>query len=194
MIWIAGSSEGVAFLSPSEFDNSPDKMLLGRMFSYPDTHRYRIGTNYLQLPVNAPKSELHSYNKDGSMRYRHNGNQPVYTPNSYGGPQADPQRYTDPGWFASGEIMRSAYTPHAEDNDFVQAGNLYRHVLSATDRDHLVSNIVGHMSQGVERSIQERALALWYQVDADLGTRIARGLSLEIASALSVSREDGQYA
>src|SRR3989442_6843203 len=172
---------------------SPDKMLLGRLFIYPDTHLHRIGANYNQLPVNAPQVEVHSYSKDGSMRYRHNGNQPVYAPNSYGGPQADPQRFADPGWFASGEIMRSAYTPHAEDNDFVQAGNLYRHVLSATDRDHLVSNIVGHMSQGVERSIQERALALWYQVDADLGTRIARGLSLEIAPALSVSREDGQH-
>jgi catalase len=56
---------------------SPDKMLLGRMFSYPDAHRYRIGTNYLQLPVNAPRAEVHSYNKDGSMRYRHNGDRPM---------------------------------------------------------------------------------------------------------------------
>ncbi len=59
---------------------SPDRMLLGRMFSYPDAHRYRIGTNYLQLPVNAPHAEVHSYNKDGSMRYRHNGDRPVYAP------------------------------------------------------------------------------------------------------------------
>ena len=137
---------------------SPDKMLLGRLFSYADTHRYRVGTNYLQLPINAPRVEVHSYNKDGAMRYRHNGNQPVYAPNSYGGPQADSQRYPDPGWFTSGEIMRSAYTPHAEDNDFVQAGNLYRHVLSETDREHLVNNIVTHMSQGVERFIQERTV------------------------------------
>src|SRR5581483_7296165 len=54
---------------------SPDKVLLGRLFSYPDTHRHRIGTNYLQLPVNQPIAEVHSYNKDGAMRYRHNGNQ-----------------------------------------------------------------------------------------------------------------------
>src|SRR5579859_4103397 len=124
-------------------------MLLGRMFSYPDTHRHRIGTNYLQLPVNQPQSQVHSYNKDGAMRYRHNGNQPVYAPNSYGGPQADSERYPEMGWLASGDIVRSAYTLHAEDNDYVQAGNLYRQVLSNTDQDHLVSNIVGHMSQGV---------------------------------------------
>ena len=117
------------------------------------------------------------------MRYQHSGNQPVYAPNSYGGPQADPERFSDPGWFASGEIMRSAYVPHAEDNDFVQPGNLYRHTLSETDREHLVSNIVGHMSQDVERPIQERALKLWYQVDKDLGARIAQGLNVQVTSA-----------
>jgi catalase len=166
---------------------SPDKMLLGRMFSYPDTHRHRIGTNYLQLPVNQPHSEVHSYNKDGAMRYRHNGNQPVYAPNSYGGPKADPEHFVDPGWTASGEIMRSAYTPHAEDSDFIQAGNFYRDALSATDREHLVSNIVGHMSQGVERAVQERTLKLWYQVDKDLGTRIASGLGLQVQDAPALS-------
>jgi catalase len=164
---------------------SPDKMLLGRLFSYPDAHRYRIGPNYLQLPVNAPKSEVHSYNKDGAMRYHHSGNQPVYAPNSYGGPKADPQSHPEASWQASGEIMRSAYTLHPEDDDFGQAGTLYRKVLSPMDRDHLVSNIVGHMSAGVERFILERALKLWYQVDSDLGARIAKGLGLEVESALS---------
>jgi catalase len=158
---------------------SPDKMLLGRLFSYHDTHLYRIGTNYQQLPVNRPHSQVHSYNKDGAMRYKHDGDQPVYAPNSYGGPKADPNRYRDPSWFVeAGEIMRTAYVPHAEDNDFVQAGTLYRKVLSPTDRDHLVSNIVGHMGGGVERAIQERAVALWRQVDAELGQRIAHGLGL----------------
>ena len=158
---------------------SPDKMLLGRLFSYPDAHRYRIGTNYLQLPVNRPLAAVHSYNKDGAMRYAHAGAQPVYAPNSYGGPQADPDRYSDPGWFVeAGELMRTAYKPHAEDNDFIQPGNLYRDALSDTGRAHMVGNIVGHMSKGVERKVQERAVALWYQVDKDLGTRAAQGLGL----------------
>ena len=163
---------------------SPDKMLLGRLFSYPDTHRHRIGVNYLQLPVNQPRVEVHTYSKDGAMTYRHNGNQPAYAPNSYGGPRADPESYADPGWYASGEIMRSAYEAHAQDNDFVQPGELYRRVLSQTDRDHLVSNIVSHMSQGVERPVQERAVNLWRQVDSDLGERVARGLGIaQTASA-----------
>jgi catalase len=155
-------------------------MVLGRMFAYSDSNRYRSGANYEQLPVNRPLNEVHNYNKDGQMRFRHNGNQPVYAPNSYGGPQADSQRYRDPSWFVeAGEIMRSAYKPHAEDNDFVQPGNLYRHVLSETDREHLATNIVTHMSQGVERFIQERALKSYlYPIDPDLGARVAKGLGL----------------
>jgi catalase len=164
------------------------------MFAYGDSNRYRSGVNYDQLPVNRPLNEVHNYNKDGKMRFRHNGNQPVYAPNSYGGPRADPQRYHDPSWFVeAGEIMRSAYTPHAEDNDFVQPGNLYRHVLSETDREHLVTNIVTHMSQGVERFIQERAVkSYWYPVDPDLGTRVAKGLGLEIMPEPTVSVGKGQ--
>ena len=128
---------------------SPDKMLQARAFSYADTHRYRIGTNYQQLPVNQPRAEVHSYNKDGAMRYAHNGSQPVYAPNSYGGPQADPQRYGDPGWWVeAGEIMRTAYVAHKDDNDFTQPGTLYRQVMTPTDRDHLASNIVGAPEPG----------------------------------------------
>jgi catalase len=156
---------------------SPDRMLLGRLFSYHDTHLHRIGTNYEQLPVNSPRSEVHTYNKDGAMRYTHSGNQPVYAPNSYGGPQADPAGHPDPSWFIdAGEIVRTAEMLHAEDNDFIQPGNLYRDAMSATDRDHLVGNIVGHLGDGVERQVQERAVALWRQVDPDLGTRIGQGL------------------
>ncbi len=121
------------------------------------------------------------------MRYRHNGHQPVYVPNSYGGPQADPQRHGEPkDWFVSGEIMRSAYVPHAEDDDFIQARNLYRYAMSRTDRDHLVSNIVGHLSQGVERFIQERAIKdYWSLIEPELGARVAKGLGLESVSELS---------
>ena len=158
---------------------SPDRMLLGRLFSYHDTHLYRIGTNYQQLPVNRPLSEVHSYNKDGAMRYAHDGDQPPYAPNSYGGPRADANRDSDRGWFVeAGDILRTAYVAHAEDNDFVQPGVLYHQVLSPRERDHLVNNIVAHMSDGVEPAIQARAVALWRRVDPALGRRIASGLGL----------------
>jgi catalase len=161
---------------------SPDRMVLARMFAYGDSNRYRTGPNYEQLPVNRPVSEVHSYNKDGPMCYRHNGSQPVYAPNSYGGPHADPQRYRDASWFVeAAEIMRTAYVAHQDDDDFIQPGTLYRQVMSPTDRDHLVGNIVWHLSQGVERSIQERAVNdYWTKVDPDLGTRVAHDLALAV--------------
>jgi catalase len=159
---------------------SPDRMVLGRMFAYADSQRYRNGTNYAQLPVNQPVDAVHNYNKDGPMRYRHSGSQPVYAPNSYGGPSADPQRFRDPSWLVeAGEIMRTAYEPHKDDNDFVQPGTLYRDVMTPTDREHLATNIVVHLGQQVERFIQERAVNdYWAKVDRDLGARVAEGLGL----------------
>ncbi len=156
---------------------SPDKMLQGRLFSYPDTHRQRIGVNYAQLPINRPISPVNSYTKDGAMRYHHSGDQPVYAPNSYDGPEAHPQRHGEQQFEVSGMVQRSPYAKHAEDNDFIQPGNLWRNVLSDVDRANLVSNIVGHMSNGVAWEIQSRQLELWRQVDLELGARIAKGLS-----------------
>jgi catalase len=155
---------------------SPDKMLLGRLFSYPDTHRHRIGPNYLQLPINAPKVAVHSYNKDGAMRYRHNGNQPVYAPNSYGGPQADPS-FAETVWgVEGGEMIRSAYEPHRDDDDFAQPGTMYRKVLDDDARARLVSNIVGHATNAVSGPVQERVIEYWTNVDSDLGSRVADGI------------------
>jgi catalase len=159
---------------------SPDKMLVGRIFSYHDTHLHRIGANYEQLPINAPKVEVHSYNKEGPMTYRHAGAQPVYAPNSYGGPRADPARGADLGWSVeAGELGRYAYEKHAEDDDFGQPGTLYRDVMSDTDREHLAANIVGHASDDVSVAIQLRVIAYWTKVDPELGARVAAGLGHE---------------
>jgi catalase len=172
---------------------SPDKMLLGRLFSYPDAHRHRIGTNYQQLPINLPRVDVHGYNKDGAMRYRHNGAQPVYAPNTYGGPSAD-SRFEEPGWRVDvGEIGRYAYELHAEDDDFGQATALWRHVLSRTDRDHLVSNIASHLQQGVSDAVKARAVDYWTGVDGELGARVAYGLGLEFSERVdSAQHEDAE--
>ena len=155
---------------------SPDKMLQGRLFSYPDTHRYRIGGNYLQLPVNRPESPVHSYNRDGAMRYDNPGD-PVYAPNSYGGPVADPT-FGEVNWFLeAGEIVRAAYTAHREDDDFGQAGTMVREVLDDAARERLVANIAGHLGDGVVEPILGRALDYWRNVDADLGARVAKALA-----------------
>ncbi len=173
---------------------SPDRMLLGRLFSYPDTHRYRIGPNYLQLPINRPKSAVHSYNKDGAMRYEHAGAQPVYAPNSFGGPAADPPPNIDATWTADGDIVRTAQTLHAEDDDYGQPGTLYREVMSDTDREHLLENVTGHLGNDVTAEVQERAVAHWRKVDADFGAKLARAIGLDGSGDGEVPEHPGQPA
>jgi catalase len=155
---------------------SPDKMLMGRVFSYHDTHLHRVGTNYEQLPINAPQCPVHSYTKDGAMTYRHAGDQPVYAPNSYGGPKADPTKELPTWMVEAAELGHYAYVLHAEDDDFGQAGTLVRDVLDDGERARLASNIVGHASQGVTDDVQRRVIAYWTSVDANLGARVAEGL------------------
>jgi catalase len=156
---------------------SPDKMLMGRVFSYHDTQLHRIGANYQQLPINAPKVPVHSYNKDGAMTIRNPGSQPVYAPNSVGGPVADPASGADLAWqVEAGEIGRYAYEKHADDDDFGQAGSLYREVMTPTDREHLASNIVEHLSDNVSADVQARAVSYWANVDPDLGAAVSAGL------------------
>jgi catalase len=164
---------------------SPDRMLMGRVFSYHDTHLHRIGPNYEQLPINAPKCPVHSYNKDGAMTFRHNGSQPVYAPNSYGGPQADPSAELPTWMVEAGELGRYAYEKHADDDDFVQPGVLYRDVMSDTDRDHLVTNIVAHASDGVTDAIQRRVVGYWADVDPVLGARVAAGLGISAGEGMA---------
>ncbi|MFD5825294.1 catalase [Lentzea sp. NPDC060358] len=155
---------------------SPDRMLLGRLFAYADAHRYRIGVNYKQLPVNASKSPVHSYSKDGAMRYTPVSD-PVYAPNSKGGPQADPQRYgPTANWGAEGDMVRSAYVAHAEDDDWGQARTMVREVLDDDARTRLVDNVVGHLLNGVSEPVLARAFEYWRNVDAEIGKRVEEGV------------------
>ncbi|HIW64092.1 MAG TPA: catalase [Candidatus Stackebrandtia excrementipullorum] len=155
---------------------SPDKMLLGRMFSYPDAHRYRIGANYNEIPVNRPRSGVRSYNKDGHMRH-HNPGDPVYVPNSKGGPHSDVDRFGEPaGWHVDGDMMHAAYSLHSEDDDWGQPGTLVRDVMDAPARQRLVENIVGHLKDGVSADVLSRAFEYWDNVDRDLGVRVRAGV------------------
>ncbi|MGQ4599750.1 catalase [Nocardia sp. R6R-6] len=156
---------------------SPDKMLLARWFSYPDAHRHRIGANYKELPVNTARATaVRSYSKDGAMRH-HNPGDPVYVPNSKGGPHADPAVAGPiPSWYTDGEMVREAYTLRRDDDDWGQAGTMVRDVLDDAARQRLVSNIVGHLLNGVTPPVLERAFEYWRNVDKDLGDRVEAGV------------------
>jgi catalase len=154
---------------------SPDKMLLARGFSYADAHRARLGVNYKQIPVNTPKTDVHSYSKDGVGRMV-NASDPVYAPNSYGGPKADPSRTGEVLWASDGEMVRTAYTLREEDDDYGQAGAMVREVLDDAARARLVSNVAGHLLGGVSEPILLRAFEYWKNIDKQVGDRIEQAV------------------
>jgi catalase len=152
-------------------DISPDKMLMARVFSYPDAQRYRVGANYAELPVNAPHAApVHSYTQDGAGRH---GFKPasaaVYAPNSFGGPVASPAAAGAGSWETDGALVRSAATLHAEDDDFGQAGTLYREVFDEAQKARFLSTISGAVGGVQDAGIRERAIQYWTNVDATLG-------------------------
>jgi len=177
---------------------SPDKMLLARGFSYSDAHRARLGVNYKQIPVNAPKNaDVHSYSRAGHMRTQ-NAVDPVYAPNSYGGPAAQPQVGGEATWYADGDMVRQAYTLREDDDDWSQAGALVREVMDDAQRDRFVSNVSGHLADGVSEKVLVRAFEYWKNVDQKIGERIedkvremigGKSTAPGMASAKSISGE-----
>ncbi|RRJ86742.1 catalase [Gulosibacter macacae] len=163
---------------------SPDKMLMGRMFGYADAHRARIGTNFAQLPVNQPINKTNSYTFDGNMRFDHSGNAPVYAPNSFGRPYSDETGAVENSWEADGELVRSAYALHAEDDDFGQAGTLVREVWNDQQRADFVETVAGALAT-VREPVLSNAFQYWKNVDAETGAAIE-------AKVLSGKAEEGE--
>ena len=157
---------------------SPDKMLQGRLLSYPDAHRYRIGTNYDLLPINARKSAGANYNRDGSMRLDGNyGSAPNYEPNSFGGPTQDP-KYTERPYTTSKTVEKIGRYDHREGNDdYTQAGNLWR-LFDDGQKDRTAAAIAGSLGQ-VPLRIQKLQLSHFKKADPDFAYRIVKALNTD---------------
>jgi catalase len=153
---------------------SPDKMLMARVFSYPDAQRYRVGTNYNEIPVNAPHAaHVDSYTQDGAVRHIFKApTAPVYAPNSFGGPVANPDRAAEGGWESDGELVRTAATLHADDSDFGQPGTLYREVFDDAARDRFLATLIGQGNSLTVSEIREHFFQYWSNVDAGLGAKL----------------------
>jgi catalase len=167
---------------------SPDKMLQARLVSYPDAHRYRVGTNYESLPVNRPKAtEAHTYHRDGSMRFDANGGKsPNYEPNSFGGPKENP-KYREIPIHMSGEPA-DRYNHREGNDDYKQAGDLFR-LMGHDAQQRLIQNIVGSM-QGIPEHIQKLQISHFYKADPQYGLGVAAGLGLEVPEALATQAGD----
>lgn len=160
---------------------------MARAFAYADAHRYRIGPNYRQLPVNQPVYPVNTYAHQGHMEYQFNpADAPVYTPNRFNKGAG----YLDDGVSSSSgvtygqaselfvnpdphgtDLVRAAYVQHEEDGDFVQAGILYREVMDEGEKQRLAHNITNAMV-GVSEETEQRCYWYWEQVDAELGAKV----------------------
>ena len=152
---------------------SPDKMLQARIFSYADAHRYRLGTHYEALPVNAPRCPVQHYHKDGAMRFFANNPNPdaYYEPNSFSGPKQD-DSYREPPLKISADADR--YDHREGNDDYTQAGNLFR-LFDAGQKQRLFDSIAAAM-QGVPEAIVRKQLEHFYKADPAYGAGVAKAL------------------
>ncbi len=167
---------------------SPDKMLQGRLLSYPDAHRYRLGANYEQIPVNRCPYATTNYQRDGFMRVDGNGgSNPNYFPNSFDAIEVD-ESYKEPNWELDSYVA-DWYDRNAKGNNdhYTQPGNLYR-LMPAPEKTDLVETIVAAMG-GIETHKREliihRQLCHFFRADPDLGMRVATGLKVDVQAILN---------
>lgn len=184
--------EQAAFAPSNTVDGigySPDKMLQGRILSYADAHRYRLGVNYEQIPVNACPFMTNNYHRDGHMRIDGNGEEgPNYYPNSFGDVVPD-ESYKEPAWELESNVA-DWYDRNAgpgDDDHFTQPGDLYRKVLDEEGKKNMVSNIVGAMG-GITGPKRDKIINLqlchWFRADIGLGMAIAKGLGVDVEQAM----------
>ncbi len=168
--------------------HSPDKMLQSRIFSYPDAQRYRLGANYQQLPVNAPRCPVFNYQRDGAMRFDDNGGGSVnYEPNSFGGPKECPA-FAEPPLKITGDADR--YNHREGNDDYTQPGNLFR-LMKPDAQQRLFENIARHMGN-VPREIQMRQICHFFRADPNYGLGVAKALNLDIGEFMAKAGQHGR--
>lgn len=157
---------------------SPDKMLQGRLFSYGDAQRYRLGVNHYQIPVNKPKCPFHNYHRDGAMRVDGNeGSTLHYEPNSYGQWQ-ESKEYAEPASGLEGDAYH--YDFREDDSDyFTQPGNLFR-MMNDTQKEVLFGNTARAMGDA-EQFIKERHIKNCYKADPAYGEGVAKAMNIDIS-------------
>lgn len=152
---------------------SPDPMLQARLFAYGDAARYRLGINHTRLPVNAPQGVpggARNYGRDGAMRFDDNGRRAKnYEPNSFDGPVQSNEE--DPPLELGDEVSTAGLTPHRDDDDYRQGGDLYR-LMSEPEKARLVDTLAGSLAQVSRPDVVARSLEHFRRADATLGLRL----------------------
>lgn len=169
---------------------SPDRLLQGRLFSYGDAQRYRLGINHTLLPVNRPHATTaRTYGRDGAMRCDDNGGGgPNYEPNGRGGPAPSGGRIP-PGMAVSGVAASQPPATRPGDDDFAQAGSLYR-LMGEEEKCRLVAALAGSLARVTRPGIAETCIAHFRAADADFGRR----LEAAVQSERALTQEPGGLA
>jgi catalase len=165
-------------------DFSEDKLLQGRTFAYSDTQRYRVGPNYLQLPINAPRCPFATNQRGGQMSYHVDGAEQGANPTSTTSPRtstACASRSARAPRLAATSKARSGRQRIERTDDFAQAGVRYR-TFEDWERDELISNLVGALSECAP-VIQDKMIRHFTLADPDYGRRVAEGLGRSVSSA-----------
>lgn len=179
--------------SPSAFvpgiGPSPDKMLQARLMSYADAHRYRVGNNFQQIPVNKPRCPVMHYQRDGAMATAESyGGKPNYWPNTRdGAPDVNPA-FRDPAWDL-GQAIADRYDSTVDHDDYTQPGNLYR-LFDDGQRERLAKRIAGVLGQA-RTEVQMRQLCHFFRADQDYGTRVAKALGVDLSAFTNGAQNTG---
>lgn len=157
---------------------SEDKLLQGRLFSYADTQRHRLTGNFQQIPVNAPKSAVMTYNKDGYMSMRTQSGEVNYQPSTNKPQVIDDAKFK----YSKSEYLNTVTTTQHvidKENNFKQAGELYRS-FSKSEQDNLIKNLSGALKSVINKVITYKMIAHFYQADVEYGTRLLKATSTRL--------------
>ncbi|WP_035957730.1 catalase [Bryobacter aggregatus] len=170
---------------------SEDRLLQGRLFSYFDTQRYRIGSNFQQLPINRPAVKVVTNIQNGAFSNQGRTGEVNYEPSRQNRNDANKSEYLDDNKYRysrkplSGTTLQQAI---AKTDNFAQAGELYRS-FSESERANLISNLAGDLSQVTDKVVLSRMVNYFYQADKDYGTRLMKALGLNLSEVQKAAAE-----
>ncbi len=166
---------------------SEDRLLQGRLFSYFDTHRHRLGANFQQVTINRPLGVVANFNQDGVLSMKNKKSDVNYQPSS-----ADEVTLTEKPEFRASQTKLVGTTLQkaiAKQDNFTQAGELYLS-FNETDRAHLISNLAGDLSQVKNKAIQVKMVSFFYRANAEYGTRLAKALGIALDQVTTAAKAD----
>ncbi|KAI1333903.1 catalase-like domain-containing protein [Xylariaceae sp. FL0016] len=179
---------------PPGIEPSSDPVLQSRLFSYPDTHRHRIGVNYQQLPVNAPRTgfQFGNFQRDGGMAFYNQGSRPNYLssiePVSFRPRSIDLDK-------THGHFVGQAVTFLSEirPEDFNAPRALWQNVFDDGAKERFINNVSGKMASCPNEEILKRQIAIFREVDPDIATRLEKATGIKGYDGISNMKFNGTH-